>query len=108
MANQTVRNEHVREPLYEVLNPRGLPLPTTLVPLAPRISNFDKKVVYVINTCKPYAEELFGAIADLVRDRFPGTEVKHVMKKESYHNDEPVLWKEVKERAGAVFIGPSD
>jgi len=96
------------EPVYEVLNPRGIPVPVRITPLAPRISDLNNKVVYVINTRKPYAEEIFAAVADLVRQRFPRAEVKHVMKKEIYFIDEPTLWREVKERANAVIIGPKD
>lgn len=108
MTNKILDSVISDEPLYEALTPRGLPHPVGITPLAPRISDLNNKMVYIINTGKPYAEEIFAAIADLVRRRFPRAEVKHVMKKESYPNDEPMLWNEVKERANAVLIGPSD
>jgi hypothetical protein len=96
------------EPMYEALNPRGLLPPIKITPLAPRIPDLNNKVVYVVNNSKLYAEPFFEAIADLLRQRFPRAEVKHVLKQEAYMLEEPKLWEEVKQRANAVIMGTKD
>ena len=95
-------------PLYEALNPRAVMLKKNFLPSSPGIDDLKGKVVYVINIGKPYAEGLFGAIADLLTNRFPSAKVVRVIKKQAYYDDEPELWSEVKERANAVIIGPKD
>ena len=93
---------------YEALNPRGIPEPIEIRALAPRISDLNGKTVYVVNCGKTYADEILVGVAKLVRERFPGAEVVHTGKKKFYGEDEPELWKEIKERANAVVIGPKD
>ena len=96
------------QPKYEALNPRGMPEPVKLVPLAPRVSDLNDKMVYVINVGKMYADEIIGAIAELLPQYFPRVKAVHTAKKLWYGTDEPELWKEVKERANAVVIAPKD
>jgi len=93
---------------YETLNPRGLPQPIKRTPLAPRISDLNDKTVYVVNVGKTYSEEILAAIAKLLPEYFPRVKVVHTAKKTFYAEDEPELWKDVKERADAVIIAPKD
>ena len=94
---------------YEVLNPRGTARPVELKPLTTRVPDLNNKVVYVINiTRKVQSEEVMEAVAGLLRERFPRTEVVHVLKKLNYHLDEPELWDEVAAKADAAIVGPGD
>lgn len=93
---------------YEALNPRGIPEPIKLTPLAPRISDLNDKTVYVVNCGKTYSEEILAAIAKLLPEYFPRVKVVHTTKKKFYGENEPELWNEVKERANAVIIAPKD
>ena len=94
---------------YEVLNPRGTRQPPKLTPLVPRIPDLNGKTVYVVNnTRKVQVEEVMEAIASLLRERFPGAKVEHVLRKLNYYLDEPELWKEVAEKADAAVVGPGD
>jgi hypothetical protein len=96
-------------PVYEVLNPRGVPRPVALKPLVTRIPDLNDKVVYVLNvTRKVHTEEVMEAIAGSIRERFPRAEVIHVLKKNNYHLDEPELWEEVAAKADAAVVGPGD
>jgi len=93
---------------YGALNPRGIPEPIKIIALAPRISDLNGKTVYVVNCGKTYADEILAGVARLLPERFPGVKVVHIGKKKFYGEDEPELWKEIKERANAVVIGPKD
>ena len=96
-------------PMYEVLNPRGVPRPVELKPLVTRIPDLNDKVVYVINvTRKVHTEEVMEALAVSLRERFPRARVVHILKKTNYHLDEPELWEEVAAKADAAVLGPGD
>ena len=109
MATQAAQEAKKKRPItYEALNPRGLAQPIKRTPLAPRISDLNDKTVYVVNVGKTYSEEILAAIAKLLPEYFPRVKVVHTAKKTFYAENEPELWKEVKERADAVIIAPKD
>lgn len=93
---------------YEVVNPRGSIPPIKLLPLVSRVPDLNGKVLYIVNTRKPHAEETLLAVASSVKERFPRAEIKYIMKKTSYRDDEPELWKEVADNADAAIVGPGD
>jgi hypothetical protein len=94
--------------VFAAMNPRGMPQAIKVLSLAPRLPDLNGKTVYVINTGKTYAEEIFAAVARLLPEYYPQVKVVHTGKKKFYGEDEPELWKEVKEKAHAVIIGPMD
>jgi hypothetical protein len=101
-------NEYPASIQYEVMNPRGSIPPIKLLPLVNRISDLNGKVLYIINTRKPHAEETLLAVSNLIKERFPRAEIKYIMKKTSYRDDEPELWQEIKDKADAAIVGPGD
>lgn len=95
--------------VYEVINPRGIATPPKLTPLVARLPDLNGKTVYVVNiTRKVQSEEVLDGIATLIRQRFPGANVKHVLRKLNYHLDEPELWQEIAEKGDAAILGPGD
>jgi hypothetical protein len=96
------------EATFGALNPRGTPEPIKVMSLSPRLSDLNGKTVYVVNCGKTYADEILAGVAKLLPERFPGVKVVHTGKKKFYGEDEPELWKEIKERANAAVIGPKD
>jgi hypothetical protein len=96
-------------PVYEVLNPRGIAAPPKLTPLAERLSDKIENTIYIINvTRKVQSEEVLEGVAHLIRERFPRSKVVHVLRKNNYHLDEPELWNEVAEKGNAAILGPGD
>lgn len=93
---------------FEVLSPRGTIPPATLTPLVDRVPDLNKKLVYIVNTRKPHAEETLRSIEKFLRERCPGVDVYYVMKKTSYRDNEPELWDEVAAKADAAIVGPGD
>jgi len=88
-----------------VFNPRGIQPEIRKIPMAPRPASLDGKTVYIVDTkypnTKPFVEELFAALKAkypkttwVLRDKFAG-----------YMDDDPNLWKEIKEKgAGAIVL----
>ncbi len=88
-----------------VFNPRGIQPEIRKIPMAPRQASLDGKTVYIVDTkypnTKPFVNELFAALKAkypkttwVLRDKFAG-----------YMDDDPNLWKEIKEKgAGAIVL----
>ena len=88
-----------------VMNPRGIQPEIRKIPMASRLATLDGKTVYIVDTkypnTKPFVEELYTALKSkypktiwVLRDKFAG-----------YMDDDPKLWKEIKEKnAGAIVL----
>ncbi len=87
-----------------VLNPRGIQPEIRKIPMAPRQATLDGKTVYIVDTkypnTKPFVQELFAALKAkypkttwVLRDKFAG-----------YMDDDPNLWKEIKEKAAGAIV----
>ena len=88
-----------------VMNPRGIQPEIRKIPMAARPATLDGKTVYIVDTkypnTKPFVEELYAALKSkypkttwVLRDKFAG-----------YMDDDPKLWKEIKEKGtGAIVL----
>jgi hypothetical protein len=88
-----------------VMNQRGIQPEIRKIPMAVRPATLDGKTVYIVDTkypnTKPFVEELWAALKSkypkttwVLRDKFAG-----------YMDDDPKLWKEIKEKgAGAIVL----
>jgi hypothetical protein len=88
-----------------VMNPRGIQPEIRKIPMAARPATLDGKTIYIVDTkypnTKPFVESLYAALKSkypkttwVLRDKFAG-----------YMDDDPKLWKEIKEKgAGAIVL----
>ncbi len=87
-----------------VFNPRGVQPEIRKIPMAQRQATLDGKTVYIVDTkypnTKPFVQELFAALKAkypkttwVLRDKFAG-----------YMDDDPNLWKEIKEKAAGAIV----
>ena len=88
-----------------VMNPRGIQPEIRKIPMAPRPATLDEKTVYIVDTkypnTKPFVEELYAAL----KSRYPKTTWILKEKFGGYMDDDPKLWKEIKEKAeGAIVL----
>jgi hypothetical protein len=88
-----------------VMNPRGIQPEIRKIPMAPRPATLDGKTVYIVDTkypnTKPFVEELFSAL----KVKYPKTNWLLKEKFGGYMDDDPKLWKEIKEKgAGAIVL----
>jgi hypothetical protein len=87
-----------------VMNPRGIMPEIRKIPMATRPPTLDGKTVYIVDTkypnTKPFVKELQAALKAkypkttwVLRDKFAG-----------YMDDDPNLWKEIKEKAAGAIV----
>ncbi len=87
-----------------VMNPRGIQPEIRKIPMAQRPATLDKKTVYIVDTkypnTKPFVEELYAAL----KARYPRTTWVLKEKFGGYMDDDPALWKELKEKASGAIV----
>ena len=87
-----------------VMNPRGIQPEIRKIPMAQRPATLDNKTVYIVDTkypnTKPFVEELYAAL----KARYPRTTGVLKEKFGGYMDDDPKLWKELKEKASGAIV----
>ena len=87
-----------------VMNPRGIQPEIRKIPMAPRPASLDGKTVYIVDTkypnTKPFVNELFSAL----KSKYPKTTWVLKEKFGGYMDDDPTLWKEIKEKASGAIV----
>jgi hypothetical protein len=87
-----------------VMNPRGIQPEIRKIPMAPRSATLEGKTVYIVDTkypnTKPFVNELFSAL----KSKYPGTIWVLKEKFGGYMDDDPRLWKEIKEKASGAIV----
>ncbi len=88
-----------------VLNPVGLPSPTPLIPMAPRLSTLEGKTIYIVDVMYPLTHQLFEEIQKVFSEKYPKTTWVVKSKAGTYFDDDPKLWAEIKDKAQGMIIG---
>ena len=90
---------------YRALNPSGLPPEVKIVPLAPRISEINGRVVYCVSQYMAGADIFLKKVADTAPGYAPGIKTVYKKKIATYMTDEPELWDEIANEADALIYG---
>jgi hypothetical protein len=90
--------------LLEVLNPRGLPPPITLVPMAKRLDTLDGKTIYLVSDGFPGADAFLNQIAIWFKKNMPSVTTVYRLKAGGFADDDPKLMAEIKEKGNAVIM----
>jgi hypothetical protein len=88
----------------EVLNPKGSPPPVQLIPMAPRLDTLDGKTVYLVDTGFEGGGFLLNQIQVWFNKNMPKVTVVFKRKAGPYAEDDPALWKEIKEKGNAAIM----
>jgi hypothetical protein len=88
----------------EALNPRGLPPPITLIPMAPRLDTLNGKTIYLISDGFPSADTFLNRIALWFQKNMPNVTTVYRLKAGGYGDDDPKLRAEVKAKGNAVIM----
>ena len=87
-----------------VMNPRGIQPEIRKIPMATRTEKLEGKTIYIVDTkypnTKPFVEELYSAL----KSRYPKTTWVLKEKFGGYMDDDPNLWKEIKEKASGAIV----
>jgi len=95
---------YAQEGKIAVLNPRGNPPPTPLVPMAPRPENLEGKTVYFIDIKYEGGASLLREIMAWFAKNMPTTNLVFREKDGSYDQEDAKLWAEIKQKSDAVIM----
>ena len=88
----------------EGLNPKGTPPPVQLFPMAPRLDSLDGKTVWLIDTGFAGGGFLLQQIQLWFKANMPTVNTIFRRKAGPYMEDDPALWKEIKEKGHAAIM----
>jgi hypothetical protein len=86
------------------VNPKGMPPQIQLIPMAPRLDSLDGKTVYLVDTGFHGSDMLLQQIQEWFKTNMPGVTTVFKRKAGPYAQDDPALWKEIKEKGNAVVM----
>ena len=86
------------------LNPKGTPPPIQLIPMAPRLGSLDGKTVYLVDTGFTGGGFLLNQIQLWFGRNMPTVTTVFKRKAGPYAEDDPALWKEIKEKGNAAIM----
>jgi hypothetical protein len=87
-----------------VMNPRGIQPEIRKIPMAKRQATLDDKTVYIVDTKYPNTKPFVGALHDALKAKYPKTTWILKEKLGGYMDDDPNLWKEIKEKAAGAIV----
>ena len=87
-----------------VMNPRGIQPEIRKLPMAPRPATLDGKTVYIVNVKYPNTKPFVEALLAGLQAKYPKTTWVLRDKYAGYMDDDPNLWKEIKEKQGAAIV----
>jgi hypothetical protein len=96
-----------KETIYKVLNPRGYVGDVKLTSLAPRVTDLNNKVVYLVIPSQEYSfpDVLREKVKEVLTKRFPTVKVIDQFKLTPYIADDPKLWDEMAKNGHAFVYG---
>ena len=86
------------------VNPKGMPPAIQLIPMAPRLASLDGKTVYLVDTGFHGSDMLLQQIEAWFKRNMPQVTTVFRRKAGPYAQDDPALWKEIKEQGNAVIM----
>ena len=86
------------------LNPRGIPPPITLIPMAPRLSSLDGKTIYLVSDGFPGADHFLDQVGNWFKKNMPNVTTVYRLKAGGFADDDPKLNAEIKDKGQAVIM----
>ena len=87
-----------------VMNPRGIQPEIRKIPMAARPKTLEGRTVYIVDVkypnTKPFVESLLAAL----QSKYPKTSWVVREKYAGYMDDDPNLWKEIKQKEAAAIV----
>lgn len=89
---------------FQALNPKGSPPPVRLIPMAPRLDTIHGKTIYLVDTGFMSGGVLLQQMQIWFGKNYPDVTVVFRKKAGPYMEDDPPLWKEIKEKGNAAIM----
>jgi hypothetical protein len=87
-----------------VLNPVGYPPRIEQLGMAPRLDTLDGKTVYLVDTRFDDGDILLRQMEDWFAEHMPAVKTVYVSKSGVYTQDDPELFREIKEKGDAMIM----
>jgi hypothetical protein len=87
-----------------IMNPRGNPPPISLVPMAPRPSAIGKRPVYFVDVRFMNGDIFLRELQKALTVQNPTIKTEFRQKRGGYAEDDPALWKEIRENNGLLVM----
>ena len=88
----------------EALNPKGIPPPIQLVPMAPRLNSLDGKTIYLVSDGFPGADHFLAQVGLWFKKNMPDVTTEYRLKAGAFADDDPKLNAEIKAKGNAVIM----
>ena len=88
----------------EALNPKGIPPPIQLVPMAPRLTSLDGKTIYLVSDGFPGADHFLDQVGIWFKKNMPSVTTVYRLKAGAFADDDPKLNAEIKDKGNAVIM----
>ena len=75
----------------EALNPKGIPPPIQLVPMAPRLASLDGKTIYLVSDGFPGADHFLAQVGIWFKKNMPSVTTVYRLKAGGFADDDPKL-----------------
>ena len=99
-----VKGLQAAETKITVLNPLGQPPVLKMLAMAPRLDTLDGKTIYVVDVKYPSTKPFMEELVKVLSETYPKTKWVLREKTESYFEDDPGLWKEIKAKGNGMLI----
>jgi len=86
------------------LNPKGLPPPIQLVPMAKRLDTLDGKTIYLVSDGFPGADHFLAQVAVWFKKNMPSVTTVYRLKAGAFADDDPKLNADIKANGNAVIM----
>lgn len=87
-----------------VLSPLGQPPVLKMLAMAPRLDTLEGKTIYVVDVKYPSTKPFMEELVKVLSETYPKTKWVLTEKTESYFEDDPDLWKEIKAKGNGMLI----
>ena len=88
----------------ESLNPKGIPPPIQLVPMAKRLDSLDEKTIFLVSDGFPGADHFLAQVGDWFQKNMPSVTTVYRLKAGAFADDDPKLNAEIKAHGNAVIM----
>ncbi len=88
----------------EALNPKGIPPPIQLVPMAPRLKSLDGKTIYLVSDGFPGADHFLAQVGLWFKKNMPDVTTIYRLKAGAFADNDPKLNAEIKANGNAVIM----
>ncbi len=95
---------HAEEEKISTMNPRGTPPSIRLIPMAPRLDTLDGKTVYFVDVRYVGADVYLKEMMSWFSKNLPKVKVVFKQKAGAYAENDPELWKEIRQKGDAMIM----